>query len=173
MITVNVAGYKRATITQMPRKAQGPIELDVRLEPVVSGDVLAAGLGASDGLPYTRTGIILIGCLGVAAFAKAQPTAPSLEILRPANSNGWVRINSSLHSNAVLTLEGSTNLMNWSRLGTLHDALFKYPDARNAAMPATIQRARSVGVFHPQPYHIPGAAAVTIAGAQDLLTTER
>ena len=44
-VTVNVAGYKRATITRMPRKAQGAIELDVRLEPVVSGDVLAAGLG--------------------------------------------------------------------------------------------------------------------------------
>ena len=55
-ITVNVAGYKRATITRMPRKAQGAIELDVRLEPVVSGDVLAAGLGASDAPPYTRRG---------------------------------------------------------------------------------------------------------------------
>ena len=45
VITVNVAGYKRATITRMPRKAQGAIELHVKLEPVVSAEVLAAGLG--------------------------------------------------------------------------------------------------------------------------------
>jgi hypothetical protein len=62
-IDVNVAGYKRATITRMPRKAQGTIELDVRLEPVVSGDVVAAGLSAADAPPYTRTWIILIGFL--------------------------------------------------------------------------------------------------------------
>src|SRR3981081_3343003 len=31
-ITVNVAGYKRATITRMPRKGQGTVELEVRLE---------------------------------------------------------------------------------------------------------------------------------------------
>jgi len=53
VITVNVAGYKRATITRMPRKAQGAIELDVKLEPVVSAEVLAAGLGGSDPQPYT------------------------------------------------------------------------------------------------------------------------
>jgi hypothetical protein len=63
VITVNVAGYKRATITRMPRKAQGAIELDVKLEPVVSAEVLAAGLGGSDTQPYTKTGIILVGCL--------------------------------------------------------------------------------------------------------------
>src|SRR3979409_1974945 len=37
VLTVNVAGYKRATIARMPRKTQGTVELDVRLEPV-SGD---------------------------------------------------------------------------------------------------------------------------------------
>jgi len=60
VITVNVAGYKRATITRMPRKAQGPVELDVRLEPVVSGDVKAAGLSGA-AAPWTW--IILIGSL--------------------------------------------------------------------------------------------------------------
>ena len=75
VITVNVAGYKRATITRMPRKAQGPVELDVKLDPVVSGDVLAAGVGASDAQPYTTTGIILIGCLVVWVIARAARTS--------------------------------------------------------------------------------------------------
>src|SRR6185295_1572485 len=60
-VTVNVAGYKRTTIARMPRKGQGPVELEVRLEPVVSGDVLAAGLSGAGAPPYTRTWIILIG----------------------------------------------------------------------------------------------------------------
>jgi hypothetical protein len=59
-IDINVAGYKRATITRMPRKAQGTVELEVRMEPVVSGDVMAAGLSADAPL-YTRTWVILIG----------------------------------------------------------------------------------------------------------------
>jgi hypothetical protein len=60
-IDVNVAGYKRATITRMPRKAQGTVELSVRLEPVVSGDVSAAGLGAASAPRYPW--IVLIGSL--------------------------------------------------------------------------------------------------------------
>jgi hypothetical protein len=75
VITVNVAGYKRATITKMPRKAQGPIELDVRLEPVVSGDVKAAGLSGAEAPTYTRTLIVLIGLLVLAAIVKAVRTS--------------------------------------------------------------------------------------------------
>jgi hypothetical protein len=74
-VTVNVAGYKRATITKMPRKAQGAIELDVRLEPVVSGDVLAAGLGPADGAPYTSTWIILLGAFAVWVIVKVVRTS--------------------------------------------------------------------------------------------------
>ena len=73
-ITVNVAGYKKATITRMPRKAQGTVELDVRLEPVVSGDVRAAGLGAADAPPYTRW-IILIGSLVLLVIVRAARTS--------------------------------------------------------------------------------------------------
>jgi hypothetical protein len=69
-ITVNVGGYKRATVTRMPRKAQGPVELDVRLEPVVSGDVLAAGLSGADAPPYTRTWVILIGFIVLMVIVK-------------------------------------------------------------------------------------------------------
>ncbi len=61
--------------------------------------------------------------------ALAQVTAPRLEILRPEISNGWVRLNSTFDSNAVLTLHASTNLSLWTNIGTLHNALFAYPDA--------------------------------------------
>ena len=71
-IDVNVAGYKKATITRMPRKAQGTIELDVRLEPVLSGDVTAAGLGAADAPPYTW--IILIGSLVLLVIVRGART---------------------------------------------------------------------------------------------------
>ncbi len=74
-LTVNVAGYKRATITRMPRKAQGTVELDVRLEPVISGEVSAAGFSATDAPPYTRTWIALIGSLLLFVIVKAARTS--------------------------------------------------------------------------------------------------
>jgi hypothetical protein len=74
-IAVNVAGYKRATITRMPRKVQGTIELDVRLEPVISGEVSAAGFSAADAPPYTRTWIALIGSLLLFVIVKAARTS--------------------------------------------------------------------------------------------------
>jgi hypothetical protein len=74
-VTVNVAGYKRATITQMPRKTQGTVELDVRLEPIVSGDVSAAGLSAADMPAYTRTVIALIGSLLLVVIVRAARTS--------------------------------------------------------------------------------------------------
>jgi len=82
VVTVNVAGYKRATITRMPRKVQGAVELDVRLEPIVSEQVLAAGLGGSGTQPYTTAGIILAGCLVAWVIARAvrtssRPTTPT------------------------------------------------------------------------------------------------
>ena len=40
-----------------------------------------------------------------------------------------MRLNSTFHSNAVLTLHASTNLSAWTNIGTLHNALFAYPDA--------------------------------------------
>ena len=72
VITVNVAGYKRATITRMPRKAQGPVELDVRLEPVVSGDVQAAGLSGA-AAPWTW--IILFGSLVLLVIVRVARTS--------------------------------------------------------------------------------------------------
>ena len=88
VVTVNVAGYKRATITRMPRKAQGPIELDVRLEPAVSGDVMAAGLSGADAPPYMRTGIILIGLLLLWVVVRVARTSsrPRTNPLRPRSA---------------------------------------------------------------------------------------
>ena len=75
VIDINVAGYKKTTITRMPRKAEGAIELDVRLEPVVSAEVLAAGLSASDAPSYTRTGIILIGFIVLLVIVRVARTS--------------------------------------------------------------------------------------------------
>jgi hypothetical protein len=47
--------------------------------------------------------------------ASAQVTAPRLEVLRPETSNGWMRLNSTFHSNTVITLRASTNLSAWNR----------------------------------------------------------
>jgi hypothetical protein len=71
-ITVNVAGYKRATIARMPRKAQGPVELDVRLEPVVSGDVKTAG---PSGAAAPWTWITLIGSLVLLVIVRVARTS--------------------------------------------------------------------------------------------------
>lgn len=74
-VTVNVGGYKRATITRMPRKAEGTVELDVRLEPIVSADISAAGLNATDGPPYTRTLIGLIASILLVVIVRAARTS--------------------------------------------------------------------------------------------------
>jgi hypothetical protein len=74
-MTVNVAGYKRATITRMPRKAEGTVELDVRLEPVVAGNVSAAGLNATGAPPYTRTLIALFASILLVVIVRAARTS--------------------------------------------------------------------------------------------------
>ena len=70
---------------------------------------------------------LLLSGLLFAAFANAQLIAPRLEIHRPALSNDWVRLNSSVQSDSVLTLDASANLTAWTNIATLHDALFHYP----------------------------------------------
>jgi hypothetical protein len=71
---------------------------------------------------------LLLSGLLFAALTNAQPTAPRLEIHRPATSNDWVRLNSSAQLDSILTLEASANLTAWTNIATLHDALFHYPD---------------------------------------------
>ena len=72
VVDVNVGGYKKARITQMPRKAQGTIELDVRLDPVDSDNIAAAGLNAAALPPYTW--IILIGALVLLVVVRGART---------------------------------------------------------------------------------------------------
>src|SRR5262245_29077155 len=75
-----------------------------------------------------RSLVIFYLLTGIAS-ASAQLNVPALEIQRPTTSNGWVRLSSSFHSNALLRLEAFTNLATWQSIATLHDALFRYPDA--------------------------------------------
>ena len=72
--------------------------------------------------------------LCLACSVSAQVTAPRLESLRPADSNGWVRINSTFHGNSLLSLEASTNFSSWQNIGTLHDALWSFPDPASAGL---------------------------------------
>jgi len=67
--------------------------------------------------------------LTLSLSVSAQVAAPRLEILRPETTNGWLRLNSTFHSTNVLTLHASTNLGDWTNIGTLHNALYAYPDA--------------------------------------------
>jgi hypothetical protein len=76
-----------------------------------------------------RAWLAMLCLLSLLPLAYAQPKAPQLEIRVPASSTDWVRLGSSFHSNSLLTLEASTNLSGWNSIGTLHDALFNYPDA--------------------------------------------
>ena len=72
-VTVNAGGYKRTTIKGMPRKADGTVELDVRLEPVAADNVQAAGLNAS-GMP-SWTWIIVIGSVLLLLIVRAARTS--------------------------------------------------------------------------------------------------
>jgi hypothetical protein len=74
-ISTIVAGYKKARITKMPRKTQGAVELEVRLEPVDSAAISTAGMNAADAAPYTRTWIVLIGSLVLLVIVRAVRTA--------------------------------------------------------------------------------------------------
>ena len=73
--------------------------------------------------------LALICLLAMIPAALAQLAAPRLEIHRPGMSDDRVRLSCSFGSNALLTLEASTNLTAWRIIGVLHDALFGYPDA--------------------------------------------
>ena len=53
----------------------GTVELDLSLAPVVSDTVTAAGLGSTDGPPYTRTWIILIGSIVLFFIVRGARTA--------------------------------------------------------------------------------------------------
>ena len=72
--------------------------------------------------------------------ARAQATAPRLEILGPDARSGWVRLNSTFHSNTVLWLQAGAHLGAWQTVGTFHDALLAYPDAASPEWPRRFYR---------------------------------
>ncbi|MEO8257462.1 MAG: hypothetical protein ABI868_08965 [Acidobacteriota bacterium] len=76
VVDINVAGYKKATITRMPRKGEGAVELDVRLEPVVSADVMAAGLNGAGAWSYSSwAAIVLVGLLVLMVIVRGARTS--------------------------------------------------------------------------------------------------
>jgi hypothetical protein len=66
-----VAGYRNAKITRVPRKSEGTVELEVRLDPVGAPEVTSAGLGSGTGLPGSP-GIWLVLVLCAAALVTAR-----------------------------------------------------------------------------------------------------
>src|SRR5688572_16001672 len=93
-------------------------------------------------LVSARAGILL--CVATllcpAQSPAALPGAPHLAVRKQITSNDWPRLDSSFHSNAVLSLEASTNLNTWQPIATLHDALFDYPDAAAPGYPHRLYR---------------------------------
>jgi hypothetical protein len=82
------------------------------------------------------------GLCALAVFASsvaAQAAGPRLEIL-PRASEGWVRLNSTVATNNLLSLLASTNLLHWQPIAAAHDALFAYPDAASARFPQRFYR---------------------------------
>jgi hypothetical protein len=67
-VDLQVVGYKKATVTRVPRKTGGNVELDFTLEPLAADTGGAAGVNATDRAPYTRTVIILIGSIALLAI---------------------------------------------------------------------------------------------------------
>ena len=77
--------------------------------------------------------------LAFAGAVSAQTIQPRLEILPPVN-NDWVRLSSSSDLNRVITLQASSNLLDWQWIGTLHDGLVNYPDAALTNFPKRFYR---------------------------------
>ncbi len=78
--------------------------------------------------PVICRAALFLGLILFAAIVVAQNPSPRLEIALPAQSNDWIRLRSTFHTNSVLTLEAATNFNGWSSIGVSHDALFNFPD---------------------------------------------
>jgi hypothetical protein len=74
-VELQVAGYKKATVTRVPRKTHGSVELDFALEPLAPDRGPAALVNAADhgGGGYTLTAIILIGSIALFLIVRARP----------------------------------------------------------------------------------------------------
>jgi hypothetical protein len=74
-LDVNVAGYRKFTVTKVPRKNHGAIELDLALEPILPDTVAAAGVNAREGPLYTWMAIILIGSVALLLIVRGVRTS--------------------------------------------------------------------------------------------------
>jgi len=74
---LQVVGYKRATVTRVPRKASGTVEVDFALEPL-PGTVTTAGVGRNDSAPYTLTILVLLGTIALFFIVRAARTSNRL-----------------------------------------------------------------------------------------------
>jgi hypothetical protein len=77
-VELRVVGYKAATVTRVPRKTHGNIELDFALEPLAPDTVSAAGVNAIEGAPYTRTVIILLVSIALLLIVRGVRTSGRL-----------------------------------------------------------------------------------------------
>jgi hypothetical protein len=73
-VDLHVAGYQKATVTRVPRKTHGTVEIDFALEPLAPDTVSAAGVSATDGGSYTRVAIVVIG-LALVLIVRAVRTS--------------------------------------------------------------------------------------------------
>jgi hypothetical protein len=76
-LDVNVAGYRKFTVTKVPRKNHGAVELDLALEPAVPDTVAAAGVNATDvPLPArTTAAIVMIGFVALFFIVRRARTS--------------------------------------------------------------------------------------------------
>jgi hypothetical protein len=74
-VELQVAGYKKAIVTRVPRKMHGTVEIDFALEPLAPDTVSAAGVNATDGASYIRTGIVLIGSIALLLIVRGARTS--------------------------------------------------------------------------------------------------
>jgi hypothetical protein len=71
-VELQVAGYKKARVTRVPRKTQGIVELDFALEPLFPDTGSAALVSSAGRGRYTGTAIILIGSIALLLIVLAR-----------------------------------------------------------------------------------------------------
>ena len=74
-VDLQVAGYKKATVTRVPRKTHGNVELDFAMEPIGPDTISAAGVTAIDGSSYTRIALVLLGAIVLLFIVRAARTS--------------------------------------------------------------------------------------------------
>ncbi len=80
-----------------------------------------------------RLVLLYLGLLGALSSAQGQVAPPRLGILPPPSNGNWVRLSTTIQSNAVFSLEASANLALWKPVGVFHDSLLDYPDLATGA----------------------------------------